>query len=1060
MCSAQLQQGCCWVWTNPPGGQTHPSLTYEQVLAATAGCPPQAVTLVAVPPSSHPAAAAAPSGPRVSLVALQQQRAQADRLAAAVGGGLPDSSFYLRQLPYFDDTTPCWQLWGSSSQVWLSINHLRARLQSQEVPLHQLVSHIWDGQGRPAWVYELCMLRMLDKAYEDRSAQVETQQQQQQHAQLAHLPQQQQAAAAVALHTAAAGRPLVQHTVPALHQQQQQQPIVSPVGMSWQAPPGQQQQQQPMWHQQQGSSLQQQQQVVQDARAPLPSSHPQQLQQHLWSPPQWRQQQHQQSPSLMQQQQQQQQQPFGVLQHQRAAVGVHSTPGAPSPPAPATPPAATQEAGSPAGPAIPAVAAAAVDAAVALAGVSSSSRPAAAAGAAAPPLPPPPQQQQQVVGAGGTNQQQQQPAVHGDQAGVVCAQLQVRARAILRRVLLSPALLQEIRATFFQPKTDPATVSLPCGPECSASQAAAAAPGGDAASAAGASSSSSRGPLPPHSRPAAADPAGWAGQVTAAAAAAAGSAAGETAVGGVPPVVRRGGSLQQQAQPPPSEEEEEADMVGVQQQGFSSVQVMAVLSQQDSRTAPRVPAAAAAATAGPQPTQLLLEGLVSKGTAVLDTHVPPAAQHESSPEAKKPEDVAAGAAAVERLQLDSPLASSALQADRLLGRPQQQQQQEQQSERQPSITPAKRRKVLSGHEEGGLAAAADVVRSAVQVLDPDTRAAVLEATGARPAHHSSRKVQQGAERPQQQLARLSQPQQQQQQQGGGAQQVAWHKRRRSTDTAGSSADVDEATQQEIRSAALGLRARSSSQQQRQSQEQQASKLNAPAMLAAAFPSPAARSRTRRPRARSASAPAAGRAAPVEPSPPVLNGCARGLPLTEARAAAAACKKPGYCHGLHQVLMRRERLKDHRTAAAAAGVTTGPYGSRAQLVPYALPASLLHRDKPAAAASSGRGEGGLTAPASRTGSSTSRSQRALRGEPLARNMQLLAEAKRRQAARPPGKALALQRSGVHGYGLFAAERITAGEFVIEYVGEIIRPVLEDLVEARYEAAGQCSSYLFT
>jgi SET domain-containing protein len=53
----------------------------------------------------------------------------------------------------------------------------------------------------------------------------------------------------------------------------------------------------------------------------------------------------------------------------------------------------------------------------------------------------------------------------------------------------------------------------------------------------------------------------------------------------------------------------------------------------------------------------------------------------------------------------------------------------------------------------------------------------------------------------------------------------------------------------------------------------------------------------------------------------------------------------------------------------------------------------------------------------------------------------------------------QRSSIHGAGLFAAERIAAGEFVIEYVGMLIRPVLEDVVEGRYERQGQESSYLF-
>jgi histone-lysine N-methyltransferase SETD1 len=52
-----------------------------------------------------------------------------------------------------------------------------------------------------------------------------------------------------------------------------------------------------------------------------------------------------------------------------------------------------------------------------------------------------------------------------------------------------------------------------------------------------------------------------------------------------------------------------------------------------------------------------------------------------------------------------------------------------------------------------------------------------------------------------------------------------------------------------------------------------------------------------------------------------------------------------------------------------------------------------------------------------------------------------------------------RSGVHGWGLFAAEDIAEGEFVIEYVGELIRPVLSDIREQQYEARGWDSSYLF-
>lgn len=65
-----------------------------------------------------------------------------------------------------------------------------------------------------------------------------------------------------------------------------------------------------------------------------------------------------------------------------------------------------------------------------------------------------------------------------------------------------------------------------------------------------------------------------------------------------------------------------------------------------------------------------------------------------------------------------------------------------------------------------------------------------------------------------------------------------------------------------------------------------------------------------------------------------------------------------------------------------------------------------------------------------------------------------------------KALILNRSSIHSYGLFAGEEIEPGELVIEYIGEIIRHSLANIRERRYEqalkAAGSddiASSYFF-
>jgi hypothetical protein len=58
-----------------------------------------------------------------------------------------------------------------------------------------------------------------------------------------------------------------------------------------------------------------------------------------------------------------------------------------------------------------------------------------------------------------------------------------------------------------------------------------------------------------------------------------------------------------------------------------------------------------------------------------------------------------------------------------------------------------------------------------------------------------------------------------------------------------------------------------------------------------------------------------------------------------------------------------------------------------------------------------------------------------------------------------KRLRFARSGIHNWGLFAAERIEPTEMIIEYVGEVIRQKIADVREERYERVGIGSSYLF-
>ena len=58
-----------------------------------------------------------------------------------------------------------------------------------------------------------------------------------------------------------------------------------------------------------------------------------------------------------------------------------------------------------------------------------------------------------------------------------------------------------------------------------------------------------------------------------------------------------------------------------------------------------------------------------------------------------------------------------------------------------------------------------------------------------------------------------------------------------------------------------------------------------------------------------------------------------------------------------------------------------------------------------------------------------------------------------------KNLTFGKSSIHDWGLFAREYIGADEMVIEYVGHVVRPVLSDVRESRYEKQGIGSSYLF-
>lgn len=161
----------------------------------------------------------------------------------------------------------------------------------------------------------------------------------------------------------------------------------------------------------------------------------------------------------------------------------------------------------------------------------------------------------------------------------------------------------------------------------------------------------------------------------------------------------------------------------------------------------------------------------------------------------------------------------------------------------------------------------------------------------------------------------------------------------------------------------------------------------------------------------------------------LEGCSRATSAsTVAELLQQRKQQQGYCSGLERTLLRRERLAAPTSATAEVGVPYNRWGRYA--VRHALPYSLLQPLRASAAAARSPASSkqqasafaGLAVPGSARsggprsgGGSSSRQQRAV---------QAAAEA---QLVMPAAKRVVWQRSSIHGAGLFAAERIAAGEW---------------------------------
>ncbi|GBG33798.1 Histone-lysine N-methyltransferase SETD1B [Hondaea fermentalgiana] len=177
-------------------------------------------------------------------------------------------------------------------------------------------------------------------------------------------------------------------------------------------------------------------------------------------------------------------------------------------------------------------------------------------------------------------------------------------------------------------------------------------------------------------------------------------------------------------------------------------------------------------------------------------------------------------------------------------------------------------------------------------------------------------------------------------------------------------------------------------------------------------------------------------------------CARVRPRSEAdrrRSAARPCSLVGFANPESApipALYRSEKPSARARDAAAAAA--GPGAVRAASSTAAL-----------ATASSLAGQG-RASKAKMSGGSDPGSKRRLQLRGVAEVLSADLSTKHLTLGRE--KRLRFGKSPIHAWGVFAEEPLGANEFVIEYKGELIRPVLTDLREKQYEARG-VPDYMF-
>ncbi|TPX45864.1 histone-lysine N-methyltransferase [Synchytrium endobioticum] len=174
----------------------------------------------------------------------------------------------------------------------------------------------------------------------------------------------------------------------------------------------------------------------------------------------------------------------------------------------------------------------------------------------------------------------------------------------------------------------------------------------------------------------------------------------------------------------------------------------------------------------------------------------------------------------------------------------------------------------------------------------------------------------------------------------------------------------------------------------------------------------------------------------------------GIPIHKTGSA----RTEGF-YRISEIAKRKYRLR--AGIGIGLGLNTGQDGRTVVFKGTKLPSTVKpEKDIPSSQSFSGPA---LLARASRSGNLRS----AVNGPPILPSVDnsFISDSVKFSQLKNRRKHVRFAKSPIHDWGLFASEKLLEGDFILEYMGEVVRQRVADMREKRYEQQGIGSSYLF-